>query len=156
MKVLQGIWLSNNAERNRRQIATVVALAKKYPDVISRHRRRQRSAVARRNVGHRPARHDPRSEVAGAQPVTYADVWEFWLRYSDLQNAVDFVTIHILPYWEDFPLPASLAAAHVDAIRKRVAAAIPNKEIVIGEFGWPSAGPHARRRRGRRRRTRRG
>ncbi len=75
-----------------------------------------------------------------SMPVTYADVWEFWLRYSDLQNAVDFVTIHILPYWEDFPLPASLAAAHVDAIRKKVAAAIPNKEIVIGEVGWPSAG----------------
>ena len=56
------------------------------------------------------------------------------------QNAVDFVTIHILPYWEDFPLPASLAAAHVDDIRKKVAAAIPNKEIVIGEVGWPSEG----------------
>ena len=75
-----------------------------------------------------------------SQPVTYADVWEFWLRYSDLQNFVDFVTIHILPYWEDFPLPASLAAAHVDDIRKKVAAAIPNKEIMIGEVGWPSEG----------------
>jgi len=73
-------------------------------------------------------------------PVTYADVWEFWLRYRDLQAAVDFVTIHILPYWEDFPLPASVAAAHVDAIRKQIAAAIPNKEIFIGEIGWPSAG----------------
>ena len=50
-------------------------------------------------------------------PVTYADVWEFWLRYPDLQNAVDFVTIHILPYWEDFPIPAERAAAHVAAIR---------------------------------------
>ena len=58
----------------------------------------------------------------------------------DVQNAVDFVTIHILPYWEDFPIPASRAAAHVDAIRKKVAAAFPGKEIVIGEFGWPSAG----------------
>ena len=75
-----------------------------------------------------------------SMPVTYADVWEFWLRYSDLQNDVDFVTIHILPYWEDVPLPASVAAAHVDDIRKKVAAAIPNKEILIGEVGWPSAG----------------
>ncbi len=75
-----------------------------------------------------------------SQPVTYADVWEYWLRYSDLQNFVDFVTIHILPYWEDFPLPASLAAAHVDDIRSKVALAIPNKEIVVGEFGWPSEG----------------
>ena len=75
-----------------------------------------------------------------SMPVTYADVWEYWLRYPDVQNAVDFVTIHILPYWEDFPIPASRAAAHVAAIRSQVAAAIPDKEIVIGEFGWPSAG----------------
>ncbi len=140
MKVLQGIWLSNNAERNRRQISTVVALAKKYPDAIS-------AIVVGNEVLLRgdlsvtdleSLIREVKAQVA--QPVTYADVWEYWLRYSDLANAVDFVTIHILPYWEDFPLPASLAAAHVDAIRKRVADAIPNKEIVIGEFGWPSEG----------------
>jgi glucan 1,3-beta-glucosidase len=74
------------------------------------------------------------------EPVTYADVWEFWLRYPDVQNSVAFITIHILPYWEDFPIPASQAAAHVASIRGEVAAAIPGKEIVIGEFGWPSAG----------------
>ena len=35
---------------------------------------------------------------------------------------------------------ARRAAAHVDAIRKQVAAAFPGKEILIGEVGWPSAG----------------
>ena len=76
----------------------------------------------------------------GTVPVTYADVWEFWLRAREIYDAVDFVTIHILPYWEDFPIPASAAAAHVDAIRRKVAAAFPGKEILIGEVGWPSAG----------------
>jgi exo-beta-1,3-glucanase (GH17 family) len=140
MKVLQGIWLSNNAAKNQRQISTVIQLAKKYPDVI-------RAIVVGNEVLLRgdlsvtdleSAIREVKAQVS--QPVTYADVWEFWLRYSDLQNFVDFVTIHILPYWEDFPLPASLAAAHVDDIRKKVAVAIPNKEIVIGEFGWPSEG----------------
>ena len=73
-------------------------------------------------------------------PVTYADVWEFWLRHREVYDAVDFVTIHILPYWEDFPIRARHAAAHVDAIRKRMAVAFPGKEILIGETGWPSAG----------------
>ena len=73
-------------------------------------------------------------------PVTYADVWEFWLRNRELYDAVDFVTIHILPYWEDFPIPREIAAAHVDVIRKRMAVAFPGKEILIGETGWPSAG----------------
>ena len=74
-------------------------------------------------------------------PVTYADVWEFWLRNRDVAAAADFITIHILPYWEDFPIPArNAAAAHVDAIRRQVVAAFPGKEVIIGEVGWPSAG----------------
>ena len=75
-----------------------------------------------------------------AVPVTYADVWEYWLRNREVYDAVDFVTIHILPYWEDFPIRAKYAAAHVDAIRKRMAVAFPGKEILIGETGWPSQG----------------
>jgi exo-beta-1,3-glucanase (GH17 family) len=140
LKVLQGLWLSGDAEKNRQQIATTIAVAKKHPDVI-------RAVIVGNEVllrGEMSALdlmatiREVKAQVP--EPVSYADVWEYWLRNPDVANAVDFVTIHVLPYWEDFPLPASLAAAHVDAIRKRVAAAIPNKEIVIGEFGWPSAG----------------
>ena len=47
-------------------------------------------------------------------PVTYADVWEFWLRYREVGDDVDFVTVHFLPYWEDVPARAEDAAAHVD------------------------------------------
>jgi len=140
LKVLHGIWLSNQPEKNRRQIATTAALAKQYPDVIS-------AVVVGNEVLLRgemsatdlmAAIREVKAQVG--KPVTYADVWEYWLRYSDVRNAVDFVTIHILPYWEDFPIPASAAAAHVAAIHERVAAAIPGKDILIGEFGWPSAG----------------
>jgi glucan 1,3-beta-glucosidase len=72
--------------------------------------------------------------------VTYADVWEFWLRNRAVADAVDFVTIHILPYWEDVPIPADDAAGHVADIRRMVAEAFPGKEILLGEVGWPSAG----------------
>src|SRR5437588_1418634 len=73
-------------------------------------------------------------------PVTYADVWEFWLRNREVYDAVDFVTIHILPYWEDMPVRAKFASSHVDSIRRQVAIAFPDKEILIGETGWPSEG----------------
>jgi len=140
MHVLQGIWLSHDAARDRRQIATAVALAKQYPDVI-RAIVVGNEVLLRGDLSVTDLEADIRAVKAQVtQPVTYADVWEYWLRYSDLQSAVDFVTIHILPYWEDFPIPADAAAVHVDNIRRKVAAAIPNKEIVIGEFGWPSEG----------------
>ena len=55
-------------------------------------------------------------------------------------DAVDFITIHILPYWEDFPIRAKYAAGHVETIRRRMEVAFPAKEILIGETGWPSYG----------------
>jgi exo-beta-1,3-glucanase (GH17 family) len=140
MKVLQGIWLSSNAEKSRREADEVIALAKRFPDVI-------RGVV----VGNEVLLRGEMSAVDLLQtlkyvksqvsmPVTYADVWEFWLRNRELAQAADFVTIHILPYWEDFPIGAKNAAPHVESIRKRVAAAFPSKEILIGETGWPSRG----------------
>jgi exo-beta-1,3-glucanase (GH17 family) len=140
LKVIQGIWLTSNRQRNLARISTTIRLAKEYPatitalvvgnEVLLRGEMTTADLVATiRSV---------KAQVA--VPVTYADVWEFWLRNREIYDAVDFVTIHILPYWEDFPIRAKFAAAHVDAIRRRMAVAFPGKEILIGEAGWPSAG----------------
>jgi exo-beta-1,3-glucanase (GH17 family) len=140
LKVIQGIWLGSDRLKNLAQISTVVALAKQYPDVIT--------AVVVGNEVLLRGEMTP-SDLAAiirsvksqvTVPVTYADVWEYWLRNREIYEAVDFVTIHILPYWEDFPIRARYAAAHVDEIRKRMAVAFPDKEILIGETGWPSEG----------------
>jgi glucan 1,3-beta-glucosidase len=140
LRVMQGLWLSSHPEKNAEQIETAVALAKRYPDTI-------RSIVVGNEVLLRGemAPDDLAAIIRTVKtqagvPVTYADVWEFWLRNPQLAAAVDFVTIHILPYWEDFPIPARQAAAHVESIRRRVVAAFPGKEVLIGEVGWPSAG----------------
>jgi exo-beta-1,3-glucanase (GH17 family) len=140
LKVIQGIWLGSNRLRNQAQVATVVGLTKQYPDVIT-------SVVVGNEVLLRGEMSvsDLVTTIRAVKaqvsvPVTYADVWEFWLRNREIYDAVDFVTIHILPFWEDVPVRAKNAVAHVDAIRKRVAVAFPGKEILIGETGWPSTG----------------
>jgi len=140
MKVMLGIWLSNLPDRTQHQIEVGVALARRFPDVVQ-------SVVVGNEVLLRGEMAAPdlvntiRSVKAQVGvPVTYADVWEYWLRYREVAPAVDFITVHILPYWEDFPIPAGEAARHVDSIRSRVADAFPGREILVGEFGWPSAG----------------
>lgn len=140
LKVLQGIWLGSNRLKNLAEIASVVALTKEFPGVIT-------SVVVGNEVLLRGemTTADLAATIRSvkpqvAVPVTYADVWEYWLRNREVYDAVDFVTIHILPYWEDVPIRASHAAAHVDSIRKRIGVAFPAKEILIGETGWPSAG----------------
>jgi exo-beta-1,3-glucanase (GH17 family) len=140
LKVIQGIWLGSDKLKNNAQIATVVGLTKAYPDVIT-------AVVVGNEVLLRGEMttsdlaaiiRSVKSQVT--VPITYADVWEYWLRNREIYEAVDFVTIHILPYWEDFPIRAKYAAAHVDSIRKRMVVAFPGKEILIGETGWPSEG----------------
>jgi exo-beta-1,3-glucanase (GH17 family) len=142
LKVIQGIWLGSNRLKNLAQISTVVRLTKEYPGVIT-------AVVVGNEVLLRGEMttsdlaatiRSVKSQVSVPIPITYADVWEYWLRNREIYEAVDFVTIHILPYWEDFPIRAKYAAAHVDAIRKRMAVAFPGKEILIGETGWPSQG----------------
>jgi glucan 1,3-beta-glucosidase len=140
MTVLLGIWLGREAPKNQREVDAAVALANAYPDVV-------RMVIVGNEVLLRGELspealtayiRDVKSRVK--VPVTYADVWEFWLRYRQVADAVDLVTVHMLPYWEDIPIAAEASARHVDAVHAEVARGFPGKDIMIGEVGWPSAG----------------
>src|SRR6201996_7664027 len=140
LKVMQGIWLGSDRLKNAAQISTAVRLSKEYPAVIN-------SLVVGNEVLLRGemTTTDLAAIIRGVKlqvsvPVTYADVWEYWLRYREIYEVVDFITIHILPYWEDLPIRAKFAATHVNLIRQRMAVTFPGKEILIGETGWPSQG----------------
>ena len=140
LKVLQGIWLGRNRADNRREIELALKLARRHPGTVEAlivgNETLLRGELAPATVGTYLAEVKRRSGL----PVTYADVWEFWLKSPELASAADFITIHILPYWEDDPVSVNDAVTHVREVRDRVQAAFPGKEIWIGEVGWPSAG----------------
>ena len=140
LKVLLGIWVSNRRDRTEWQIKTGVALAKRFPDtiqavIVGNEVLLRGEVTAETLAGYI---RDVKADVR--QPVTYADVWEFWIRNAALAQSVDFITIHILPFWEDHPIPADRAADHIVSIHGHVAAAFPGRSLLIGEVGWPSAG----------------
>ena len=140
MKVLLGAWLSRNPVENAEELTMAIKVANEQRDVI-------RAIVVGNEVllrGELPQRtiaeHLRFVKAATGLPVTYADVWEFWLKYREVAPAVDFITIHILPYWEDEPVGIDEAIAHVDHIYRHMQAAFPGREFLIGETGWPSEG----------------
>ena len=99
LKVLQGLWLGRDPEFNRFQIETAVALANRYPDVIRAIvvgnevlLRGELSAAALTDIIRKV-------KAAVPVPVTYADVWEFWLRNRDVAISGRFC---------DHPYPAVL------------------------------------------------
>ena len=140
MKVLLGIWLGGDAAANAQQVKLGIATARQYPQVL-------RGVIVGNEVLLRGDLssaqlavylHEVRAAVDA--PVTYADVWEFWLRHPELAASVDYLTIHILPYWEDKPVSPERAVQHVADVYGRMKKAFPGKEVMIGETGWPSAG----------------
>ncbi|HLI99645.1 MAG TPA: beta-(1-6) glucans synthase [Bradyrhizobium sp.] len=140
LKVFLGVWIGNNRLKNAQLVETAITLAHNYPDTVA--------AII---VGNEVLLHgdmtpsDLRELLLSVKarvnvPITYAEVWEYWLNYREIQDAVDFVTIHVLPYWDNIPTRAENAAAQVAAIHKRLSLAFPGKEVLIGETGWPSMG----------------
>ncbi len=140
LKVIQGIWLGSDRLKNLAQISIAVGLTKQYPQVITALVVGNEVLLRGEMTASDLAANIRSVKAQVTVPVTYADVWEFWLKNREIYDAVDFVTIHILPYWEDIPVKAKFAVSHVDSIRQRMAVAFPGKEILIGETGWPSTG----------------
>lgn len=141
LKVMLGAWIGAEEKLNQQEIAGLIALARKHPQVVRAVVVGNEALLRREITGAQLAGYI--RQVKEALPgilVTYADVWEFWLRNPEVAEACDFVTIHILPYWEDKPVAVTGAMAHVKWVREEVARRIPGKEIVIGETGWPSQG----------------
>ncbi len=141
IKVLLGMWIGRKQSDNEKELTLVVDLARKYPATI-------RAIIVGNEVllrGEQPASamRTYIERVRSAVPetkVTYADVWEFWLRNRELADAVSFVTVHILPYWEDRPVNIDNAVGHVSHIYQHVKDELQGKDVMIGETGWPSFG----------------
>lgn len=140
LNVMQGVWLGPELDINDNEVAAAIDLANRYPDAI-------KSLVVGNEVLLRKdltvdqlIAYIRKVKAAVKQPVTYADVWEFWLRFPQLLAEVDFVTVHFLPYWEDMPIAASHSMPHIMDVYRTVQAKLPGKPITIGEVGWPSEG----------------
>jgi exo-beta-1,3-glucanase (GH17 family)/cellulose synthase/poly-beta-1,6-N-acetylglucosamine synthase-like glycosyltransferase len=79
-----------------------------------------------------------RVRAATSLPVSTAEPWHVWIKHPELAEAVDFITIHVLPYWER--VPADQAVDWVIERVKQVEDFFPDKKVIIGEVGWPSHG----------------
>jgi exo-beta-1,3-glucanase (GH17 family) len=148
LKVWHGAWLNDNDKENLEQVNLLIDHANKYPDTIERVIVGNEVLLRKDLTPNQLRAYIRLVKSRVKQPVTYADVWEFWLRNPSLADEVDFITVHLLPYWEDEPIGLERREAngqlriekHLLDIYRKVQARFPGKTIVIGETGWPSDG----------------
>lgn len=145
MKVLLGIWISRDREKkgaNDKEIAIAIRLANE-PDLkntIMAVIVGNEVLLRREQTADQMINWIKKVKAQVSVPVTYADVWEFWVKYPSVAEAVDYMTVHILPYWEDEPKAIDEAIRHLRDILAMMHAKFPGKTLFIGETGWPSAG----------------
>lgn len=71
--------------------------------------------------------------------ATTAEPWTVWRDNPALAACMDVLLVHIHPYW-DCQSPAQ-AAAYITARYNELKTLYPTKRVILGEVGYPSAGP---------------
>lgn len=138
MLVDLGIWLSTNKEENEKEIQKTLELVEKYPWNISSIVVGNEVLLRKELTVEELSNYIKDVAQKTKKPVTTAETWNIWLDNKELANVVDYINIHILPYWE--PVEAKDVIEHVKFVYSKVQETFPDKLIVIGEFSWPSKG----------------
>jgi exo-beta-1,3-glucanase (GH17 family) len=139
LKVLMGAWIGGDKIENDREVVLAIKLANEYPQAIRAMVIGNEVLLRKEQTAEQLKAYFDQVKAATHVPITYADVWEFWLKHKELESSVDFVTVHVLPYWEDDPQPIERAISHATGVMQRLQASF-TKPLLIGETGWPSVG----------------
>ena len=137
LRLTAGAWLDGRSMNDWREIEAVKAAVREHRNierVIAGNEVLLRGDLSLREL----VRHLNDLRLAVDVPVSTAEPWHVWLRNPELARHVDFITVHLLPYWEG--VPASEALDHALQRLDQVRRSFPGKPIVIGEIGWPSRG----------------
>src|SRR5471030_2940957 len=137
MRVTIGDWLDKDQDRNEREIRSVIDLARRNSNVSS-------IVVGNETIYRDDVKigdliqYIQRVKHSASVPVTTGEIWSVWRDHPELVSAVDYIAVHILPYWEGVSEKSAVDAAigGYETLRRLY----PGKRIVIAEFGWPSAG----------------
>jgi len=138
LNVTVGAWIDGNLEKNRQEIETLINVS-----------RENNPKIIRLMVGNEVLLRDdiPVQQLIDYirevkqrtwRPVSTSETWDVWIKHPELVNEVDFIAVHILPYWEG--IAAEDAVDYVFDRYHDVQKAYPNKPIIITEVGWPSDG----------------
>ena len=138
LKVLAGAYLDHRRQHNEDEIAALLASTTANDNITGVVIGNE--ALLRNDMGvDSLINYLDRVRAHVKVQVSTAEPWHIWLKYPQLAKHVDFITVHLLPYWEGYP--------RKDAIGRQVLmryyelqSAFPGKHILVGEVGWPSSG----------------
>lgn len=137
IKTLVGAWLGEDAEKNQKEIESIIKLAKEgYADIVA-----VGNEVLLRGdltedeiIGHIQK---VKQEIPNV-PVGYVDAYFEFVNHPRLCNLCDVILANCYPFWEGYPLEHSLA--YLKNMYYKAVSAAKGKKVIISETGWPNLG----------------
>ncbi len=138
LKTMVGAWISNDRERNEREISALVKLAEKGlvdiaavgNEVLLRNELSEQELI---NYIQKV-----RALLPKHIPVGYVDSYYHFIEKPAVADACDVILINCYPFWEGADNVHALNyMQHMYELTKQVA---NGKKIIITETGWPSKG----------------
>ena len=139
LNAMVGIWISDDIDRNWAEISglrrVIAENAGNIVGIVVGNEVLLRGEISSEQLSQYV---DVVQTMAGSIPVTVAETWNVWLKNRSLAKHVDYVTAHVLPYWEG--VPVRRAPEYVFERYDQLIDAFPRKHVLLGEVGWPSEG----------------
>ncbi|MBF6058117.1 glycosyltransferase family 2 protein [Thiomicrorhabdus heinhorstiae] len=138
INVALGAWLDKDAERNERELSKLEEIVQRPPYNIVRVIAGNEALLRKDLTLEQMTAYLDRLQKNIQTPISTAEPWDIWIKYPELAKHVDYLAVHMLPYWEGIAVEQAVDYI-VDkmALLKRT---FPDKPIVIAEVGWPSNG----------------
>ena len=138
LNVALGGWIDGRLEQNLIEVNKLIAIADKNRDNVVRVI--LGNEVILRNdmpIG-QLGQYLDRVRAKLTMPVSTAEPWHVWVDHPELAEHVDFIAVHMLPYWEG--IANDKAVDYIDEHMLKLQQLFPDKQVVIAEVGWPSNG----------------
>lgn len=138
LNVVLGAWISNIEKDNEEELNRLIEVYKQNHRNVVRVIVGNETLLRTEQTVPQMIKHLERVKDAVWAPVSCAEPWHIWLEYPELVEHVDFIAVHLLPYWEGIPVDEAVnyCVLRYNELRRKY----PDKPIVITEVGWPSNG----------------
>jgi exo-beta-1,3-glucanase (GH17 family)/cellulose synthase/poly-beta-1,6-N-acetylglucosamine synthase-like glycosyltransferase len=140
MQVMLGAWLDDRLDSNQKELAAAVNLARAHKNIPRLIVGNETQLKAKLPPNRLAAYLDQaRTALRGTGvKVSTAEPWHVWTDRPQLAQHVDFIAIHVLPYWagESIDDAVRTTLAQIEQVKT----AFPGREVVVAEVGWPSNG----------------
>ncbi len=138
LKTLVGAWISNDMERNEKEIESLISLAKAGLVNMAAvgNEVLLRGEITEQELLQYIIR--VRQALPVSIPVGYVDAYYQYLDRPALVNACDVILANCYPFWEG--ANNLYALSYLSSMMEMTQKAAGGKKVIITETGWPSTG----------------